>query len=127
MLVSDPSVGKMNKVRWVFEYYCLKRKRKRLLRDLAFLLVGEQAQKLDMDEDLRIVPLSYVLNPQVLADYIKQEEEKDLIESEKMVQTEEDYEAMLKRFEDSGMVLDDIELLGEEQDGGRGTKTPTGD
>ena len=108
VLVSDPSVGKMNLARWTFEYFGLMHKRKRFTRDLAMLLVGETIQDLDMDKMLKIIPLAYLLNPEVVEEYRKQQEEQpDTGE----FMTDEEYEAMLDKYEESGFKLDDMELL----------------
>jgi len=113
VLVSDPNIKKMNKAMWVFEYEGYVRKRKKFLRDLSLVLVGEKAQKLDIEKELELLPLAYVLNPEVINEYIK---EADLDVEEKEYMNDEEYEAMLKRYEESGYELDDIELMGEEKE-----------
>jgi len=112
VLVSDPNIKKMNKARWIFEYEGYARKRKKFLRDLGLLLVGEKAQKLDIDEEMELLPLAYVLNPEVMNEYIKKTEE----EEEGLNMNDEEYENMLKRYEESGYKLDDIELMEEENE-----------
>jgi len=112
VLVSDPNVKKMNKAQWIFEYEGYVRKRKKFLRDLGLLLVGEKAQKLDIDEEMELLPLAYVLNPEVMNEYIKKTEE----EEEGLNMNDEEYENMLKRYEESGYKLDDIELMEEKNE-----------
>ena len=101
VLVSDPNVKKMNKAQWLFEYEGYVRKRKKFLRDIGLLLVGGKAQKLDIDEEMELLPLAYVLNPEVMSEYIKKTEEAE----DGLNMTDEEYETMLERYEKSGYKL----------------------
>jgi hypothetical protein len=113
VLVSDPAFKKMNRVRWMFEYLGMVDQRKRLIRDLALLLVGETIQDLDLEKTLRIIPLAYVLNPDVVNEYMREVQKESQIQKDYM--SDEEYEEMLRKVEESGHALDDIELLDGEE------------
>jgi len=100
----------MNKVRWQFEYAAMIRKRKQQMADLAFILVGDSFQDLDIEKQLSLVPFGYVDNPEIM------EKLRSLKDEEKMGEQvgfmgEKEYEAMLKDMEAKGHVLDDLEEL----------------
>lgn len=113
VLISDPSVKDMNRARWYFEWYGVKRKKRELVKDLAFLLVGDQVQELnDEEKPLKLIPFGYIVNPEVMDVLLKKVEEEKIIEE---AMDDESYEEMLQRVEKSGLALDDIDLLEEEK------------
>lgn len=111
MLVSNPDFRKMNAVRWQFEYLAMIRKRKQDMADLAFLLVGDTFQELDIDKQLVIVPLGYIVSPERMDKLKQHKDEEELREKEGTFMNDEEYEAMLKEMESKGHVLDDLEEL----------------
>jgi len=111
VLVSNPDFRKMNAVRWQFEYLAMIRKRKQDMADLAFLLVGDTFQELDIDKQLVIVPLGYIVSPERMDKLKQHKDEEELREKEGTFMNDEEYEAMLKEMESKGHVLDDLEEL----------------
>lgn len=101
----------MNRVRWQFEWQATLRKRKQDMADLAFILVGDSFQELDVEKQLVLVPFGYITNPEIMDKLRQAKDEEDLMQKEGYFMDDKQYESMLKDMEKRGHVLDDLEEL----------------